>query len=82
MSALYSIPCRLVVKSEPGYSPGSWPRVLNAQTGLGAFAKEDFTWSTVIFYLKNTGLPINFGLTLLLGIIVGVAIAGRTFYSF
>lgn len=37
---------------------------------------------TVIWYIKNTGIPISFGTVVLLGIIVGIAIAGQTFYLF
>jgi putative ABC transport system permease protein len=32
--------------------------------------------------MKNTGIPINFGLAVGLGFLVGVAIVGQTFYSF
>ena len=32
--------------------------------------------------MKNTGIPINFGISVLLGFIVGAAIAGQTFYNF
>ena len=32
--------------------------------------------------MKYTGIPINFGITTLLGFIVGTAIAGQTFYNF
>jgi putative ABC transport system permease protein len=34
------------------------------------------------YYLKYTGIPFNFGITVALGFIVGVAIAGQTFYLF
>ena len=52
------------------------------QTGLGAFTAEDFGWKTIGWVLKNTGIGINFGTTILLGFIVGMAIAGQTFYLF
>ena len=32
--------------------------------------------------MKRTGIPINFGLTVVLGFVVGCAIAGQTFYTF
>jgi putative ABC transport system permease protein len=32
--------------------------------------------------MHNTGIPINFGISVLLGFIVGAAIAGQTFYNF
>ena len=42
----------------------------------------DFCTSTVWWYVKNTGIPISFGTTVVIGFIVGVAIACQTFYSF
>jgi putative ABC transport system permease protein len=32
--------------------------------------------------MKNTGIPINFGIAIALGFFVGVAIVGQTFFSF
>jgi putative ABC transport system permease protein len=32
--------------------------------------------------MKNTGIPINFGMAVGLGFLVGVAIVGQTFFSF
>src|SRR5438477_2863935 len=32
--------------------------------------------------MKYTGIPINFGISVMLGFIVGTAIAGQTFYNF
>ena len=55
---------------------------IREHTGLGAFTDEDFGWKTIRWVLKNTGIGINFGTTILLGFIVGMAIAGQTFYLF
>ncbi|MEO6035184.1 MAG: ABC transporter permease, partial [Verrucomicrobiota bacterium] len=44
--------------------------------------ESQFARSTVIWYFRNTGIPMSFATTILLGFIVGVAIAGQTFYSF
>jgi putative ABC transport system permease protein len=52
------------------------------QTKLGAFTGEEFGWKTIGWVLKNTGIGINFGTTILLGFVVGMAIAGQTFYLF
>lgn len=43
---------------------------------------RDFNSSTVLWYIKNTGIPISFGTTVVIGFIVGVAIACQTFYAF
>lgn len=55
---------------------------IQSQTGLGAFTAEGFGMKTIMWVLKNTGIGINFGTTILLGFIVGMAIAGQTFYLF
>ncbi|MFO0769244.1 MAG: ABC transporter permease [Nitrospiraceae bacterium] len=51
-------------------------------TGLGAYTGEEFGWKTIGWVLNNTGIGINFGTTIVLGFIVGMAIAGQTFYLF
>jgi putative ABC transport system permease protein len=51
-------------------------------TGLKAYTRAQFEWLTVNYYLKNTGIPINFGTAVILGFIVGMAIVGQTFYNF
>ena len=58
-------------------------------TGLRAYVNEgfgknkrDFNTSTVWWYVRNTGIPISFGTTVVIGFIVGVAIACQTFYAF
>lgn len=51
-------------------------------TGLAAHTGYDFKKLTVMYFLKNTGIPINFGISVVLGLIVGTAIAGQTFYNF
>ena len=52
------------------------------QTGLLAVSNEGFAWRTISYYMRRTGIPINFGTTVLLGFIIGAAIAGQTFYLF
>ena len=55
---------------------------IREQTGLQALTRQQFIHSTIVYYLKNTGIPMNFGITVLLGFIVGTAISGQTFYLF
>ena len=53
-----------------------------SQTGLKARTSEDFMWDTMRYYFIYTGIPVNFGITTILGFLVGTAIAGQTFYNF
>jgi putative ABC transport system permease protein len=65
-----------------GVSPAEACRRIRAQTGLAAMTYREFLWLTIRYYLDNTGIPVNFGITIALGFVVGTAIAGQTFYLF
>lgn len=55
---------------------------IEKHTGLMAQTRQEFSWTTVVYFMKYTGIPINFGIAIVLGFIVGTAIAGQTFYNF
>jgi putative ABC transport system permease protein len=50
--------------------------------GLRAVTRDEFIRITIGYYLQRTGIPINFGITVMLGFVVGATIAGQTFYLF
>jgi putative ABC transport system permease protein len=72
----------VLADAQPGISPDEVCRRIRERTGLQAFTREDFIWKTIYYYLEKSGIPINFGITVLLGFLVGTAIAGQTFYLF
>ena len=72
----------VLAKAKDGVPVEEVTRRIHEQTGLGAFTAEEFGWKTIWWVLKNTGIGTNFGTTILLGFIVGMAIAGQTFYLF
>ena len=51
-------------------------------TGLKALTSDGFGWATINYYIANTGIPINFGITVAIALIVGTVVAGQTFYLF
>jgi len=51
-------------------------------TGLAAYTAQEFKDVTYNYYMKYTGIPINFGIAVALGFLIGTAIAGQTFYNF
>lgn len=55
---------------------------INAIPDLAAFTHEQISNRTIDFILKETGIGINFGLTVALGFIVGLVICAATFYQF
>ncbi|HTU92569.1 MAG TPA: ABC transporter permease [Gemmataceae bacterium] len=57
--------------------PGDPPR-----PGLKALTRDQFLDSTIMYFIKRTGIVINFSITIFLGFLVGCAIAGQTFYTF
>jgi putative ABC transport system permease protein len=57
-------------------------RRIHDATGLQARTSAEFAWQTIRYYLARTGIPVNFGITVTLGFIVGAAIVGQTFYIF
>jgi putative ABC transport system permease protein len=57
-------------------------RRIETQTGLRAVTQDQFAWITVWYFMSNTGIPFNFITTVVLGFVVGTAIAAQTFYLF
>jgi putative ABC transport system permease protein len=72
----------VLVEPKPGVPPRELAEKINAVPGLRAFERDDLFWATVRWYIRNTGIPISFGTVVLMGMIVGIAIAGQTFYLF
>ncbi|NBX74768.1 MAG: FtsX-like permease family protein [Alphaproteobacteria bacterium] len=63
-------------------NPDDVAKSITQRTGLKAMTADDFKWANLNYWMKNTGIPINFGISVMLGFLVGAAIAGQTFFSF
>jgi putative ABC transport system permease protein len=72
----------VLVRTAPGVTPEALDAAIEKQTGLKARTAEEFRGDGVNFIIENTGIPINFGITVILGVIVGVAIVGLTLSLF
>jgi putative ABC transport system permease protein len=72
----------VLAEPQPGMSAEEVCRNIQAQTGLLAVTRDQFFWKTIFYFLGSTGIPVNFGITISLGFLVGAAIAGQTFYLF
>lgn len=72
----------VLANPKPGLAAEEVCRRIEEQTGLQAVTRDQFLRKTIVYYLRKTGIPINFGITVLLGFFVGTAIAGQTFYLF
>lgn len=72
----------ILVEPKPGIPPRDLAARISGVHGLRAFSRDDLFWTTVAWYIRNTGIPISFGTVVIMGVIVGIAIAGQTFYLF
>ena len=72
----------VLAHSKPGTDPKAVCRRISEVTGLAAYTADEFKWLTINYYMTNTGIPINFGVAVFLGFVIGVAIAGQTLYNF
>jgi putative ABC transport system permease protein len=72
----------VLVKAKPGVDHSALAASIAKATGLRAMTDDAFAWKTMKYYLKNTGIPINFGITIGVALIVGVVVMGQTFYIF
>ncbi len=72
----------VVARPRPGVSDSEASRRIAAATGLKAMTSGEFGWATIWYYIRNTGIPINFGITVAIALVVGTVVAGQTFYLF
>ena len=72
----------VLVKPQPGVNAIELCRRIETQTGLRARTSDQFRWDCIRYYLKHTGIPVNFGITIMIALIVGIVVAGQTFYLF
>ncbi|MFN5661727.1 MAG: ABC transporter permease [Planctomyces sp.] len=72
----------VVANPDEGVSADELSERIAERTGLKAMPASAFAWRTVLFYIANTGIPVNFGITICVAVIVGVVITGQTFLVF
>jgi putative ABC transport system permease protein len=72
----------ILAKAKPGEDITTVARRIEQVTGLKARTQREFALDSIGYVAANTGIPINFGLTVILGFVVGIAIVGLTFSLF
>jgi putative ABC transport system permease protein len=72
----------VLVRPQAGLGADELAGRIQAQTGLKALTRDGFFWQTMRYYLQNTGIPVNFGITIAIALIVGTVVSGQTFYMF
>jgi putative ABC transport system permease protein len=72
----------VLVRARDGVNATDLARRIEHSTGLKARTTNEFVWDCIGYYMRNTGIPVNFGITIAIALIVGLAVAGQTFYMF
>ncbi len=72
----------VMAKALPGTPIHKLAGQIHERTGVKALDSNEFGWATIWYYIANTGIPINFGITVFVALIVGTVISGQTFYIF
>lgn len=72
----------VLVKAKDASKVKELTKLITEKTGYAAYTSDEFKDLTINYMMKYTGIPINFGISVLLGFLVGAAIAGQTFYNF
>lgn len=72
----------ILAQGDPKLPVDEVSRRIQDQTGLRAVTGKQFEWITMMYFMRKTGIPFNFGITVALGFVVGTAIAAQTFYLF
>lgn len=86
--ALYYVPFErkqlsfILAEGDGAVSSADLCNKIEKTTQLKALTKPNFENVTIDYYLVNTGIPINFGIAVLLGLLVGAAITGQIFFNF
>ena len=71
----------VLVKVQAGQDAAMVAKNISQTTYLRALTAAEFKTTTMNYWLKNTGIPINFGISVMLGFLVGAAVVGQTFYN-
>jgi putative ABC transport system permease protein len=72
----------ILAAPQSGQTAEEAARRITAETGLLALTEEQFRWSTIWWYVRNTGIPFAVGSIVIIGAVVGMIIVAQTFYSF
>jgi putative ABC transport system permease protein len=72
----------ILVKVKQGDDIETVKQRITEQTRLQALTNSEFAWRSIKYILERTGIPINFGITIILAALIGAAITAQTFNIF
>jgi putative ABC transport system permease protein len=65
-----------------GVSASEAGAAIERGTGLKARSASAFAWETILFYVANTGIPVNFSITIITAVVIGLVVTAQTFLLF
>jgi putative ABC transport system permease protein len=71
----------IVARVAPGYDAGEVASRLREIRDVDVYTRDRYSLKTRLYWTWETGIGVGFGLTALMGIIVGMVIVGQTIYS-
>lgn len=72
----------VLAQPQAGVSAKELARRISEETGLKARSRDEFRWDCVLYYMAHTGIPVNFGITIAIALVIGLVVSGQTFYLF
>jgi len=72
----------VLVKVAQGADVRAVQETIREKTGMQALTNAEFDRRSTRELLTRTGILVNFGITIVLGFVIGLLVAGQTFYTF
>jgi len=72
----------ILAKVRPGEDVDAVAKNVTLRTGLNALTTDQFAKRTTVDLMQRTGILVNFGMTIVLGFVIGALVAGQTFFNF
>ncbi|MBI5362173.1 MAG: FtsX-like permease family protein [Planctomycetes bacterium] len=72
----------IIAKVAPGEDPKLVAQRVERSTDLAAYTPDEFESVSTDFVMRKTGILENFGITIALGFVIGVLVAGQMLYNF
>lgn len=72
----------VLVGAKPGEDVDALARRISERTGEKARTAADFASLTMWYTLLQTGILVNFGITVALGFVIGLLVCGQTFFNY
>jgi len=76
------LPSLIIIKTKKNVDKQKLCNKIKTQYDLNAYTKKQFKYFIVYYFLFRTGMFLNYAFAVLLGFIIGIAIAGKNFYDF